>query len=98
MAQPEGARRGVEALGSVNHLVFGHQPGDVTIDGVPVREKGTLVQLYDGLVFLIDVGMSKGIGEKGTGYSKGFLLRVHKTGTEATVIDHDGKTKTIWKK
>ncbi len=88
----------VKALGGVNHLVFGHQPGEVKIDGVTVREKGRLTSLYDGLVFMIDVGMSTGIGGEGKGDSQGYLLRVHKKGTEGTVIDHHGHETTIWTK
>ena len=89
----------VGALGGINHLVFGHQPGDVTFADGTTREHGTLIQKFDGLVFLIDVGMSKGIGDKKPtdGYSKGFLLRVHTGNTEATLIDHTGKETTIWK-
>lgn len=83
----------VGKLGGVNHLVFGHQPGEVTMDGKKIRHKGKLTQLYDGLVFMIDVGMSAKIND-----SQGSLLRVHGGGKEATVIHHDGKTERIWTK
>ena len=82
----------VRALG-VNHLVFGHQPGAVTFADGTTRAQGTLVQKFGGLVFLIDAGMSKGVG-----YSQGYLLKVHKGGTEGTVIDHTGKETPIWTK
>jgi hypothetical protein len=83
----------IKDLGGIHHLVFGHQPGDVKIDGKKVRDKGKLTSLFDGLVFMIDVGMSEAIND-----SEGSLLRVHKKGTEGTVIDHEGKTRTIWTK
>jgi len=43
-------------------------------------------------VFLIDVGMSRGIDEDGDGYSHGALLRIRRTGQEesATALYPDG--------
>jgi hypothetical protein len=83
-------RRYVEALG-VKHLVIGHQPGNVTFaDGS--RTKGTLVQKYNGLIFLIDVGMSEAIN-----YSQGALLHIR--GGEkprAVVIYPDKDPVTLW--
>src|SRR5262249_12257142 len=61
-------RRYVEALG-VKHLVIGHQPGNVRFADGSRRKKGTAVQKFDGLIFLIDVGMSEAID-----YSRGALL------------------------
>jgi hypothetical protein len=63
-------RRYVEALG-VKHLVIGHQPGNVTFADGSRRTEGTLVQKFNGLIFLIDVGMSEAID-----YSRGALLHI----------------------
>lgn len=65
----------VTALGTqshpVRHLVIGHQPGKVTFNGDQPRDKGVMVSRYLGLIFLIDCGMSSGVG-----YSTGALLRI----------------------
>ena len=92
-AQDQAALAGVVKALGVNHLVFGHQPGKFTFSDGTTREKGTLTQKFGGLVFMIDVGMSSGIDD-----SKGSLMRIHKGGTVATVIDHNGKESTIWTK
>lgn len=85
-------RRYVEALG-VHHLVFGHQPGNVSFADGSSRVKGTCVQKFNGLVFLIDVGMSEAIG-----YSKGALLQI-RAGTKPSVVVHypDRGPETLWK-
>jgi hypothetical protein len=80
----------VKALG-VNHLVFGHQPGKVEfLDGTK-RRKGTLFTKYEGLVFMIDVGMSRGVDD-----SEGAILRIHKQGKAATAILPDGSKTRLW--
>lgn len=65
------------------HLVFGHEPGDVAFADDPQgeRSKGDMVQRYDGRVFLIDVGMSAAVG-----YSDGALLQIVKGPTDRTSI------------
>jgi hypothetical protein len=60
----------VQALG-VKHLVMGHQPGKVTFSDGTGRHKGQMVQKFDGLIFLIDVGMSAAIDD-----SEGALLHI----------------------
>jgi hypothetical protein len=77
-----------DALG-VKHIVFGHQPGTYTFNDGTSRKKGTLFQKFDGLVFLMDMGMSQGVD-----YSTGALLRVDST--SATALDPDGTRKQIW--
>ncbi|MEY2564580.1 MAG: hypothetical protein QOH88_2773 [Verrucomicrobiota bacterium] len=52
-------RRNATALG-VNHIVQGHQPGEVKFNDGVKREEGAVFQRY-GLLFLIDTGMSRGI-------------------------------------
>jgi len=74
---------------SVKHIVFGHQPGTYTFNDGSIREKGTMFQNFHGLVFLIDMGMSKGVG-----YSNGGLLRI--TSANATAMYPDGTTKQLW--
>jgi hypothetical protein len=47
---------------------------------------------WRGVLFLIDVGMSEGVG-----YSEGVVLRIHKiNGQEAIAICADGTQTTIW--
>jgi hypothetical protein len=81
-----------DALG-VQHIVFGHQPGSYVFNDGSERKKGTMFQNFHGLVFLIDMGMSKGVD-----YSKGGLLRIDVTGTQqtATEILPDGTQKQFW--
>ena len=43
------------------HLVIGHQPGSLTAVGGESRNKGQLDSWFDGLVFFIDAGMSRGV-------------------------------------
>jgi hypothetical protein len=84
-------RRYVEALG-VKHLVIGHQPGNVKFADGSTRKKGTAVQKFDGLIFLIDVGMSEAID-----YSRGALLHI-KGGSRprAIVIYPDKTSEQLW--
>jgi hypothetical protein len=86
----EHLRQSVEALGC-RHLVIGHQPGKVKVAGRKVRGKGEVCQLFDGLIFLIDGGMSEAID-----YSQGTLLHIHHGGTRVTALDHDGKHAWKW--
>jgi len=77
-----------DALG-VKHIVFGHQPGTYTFNDGSIREKGTMFQNFHGLVFLIDMGMSRGVD-----YSHGGLLRIN--ATSATEVFADGTQKQLW--
>jgi hypothetical protein len=81
-----------DALG-VKHIVFGHQPGTYTFNDGSKRKKGTLFENFNGLVFLIDMGMSRGVG-----YSTGALLRIDQTaaGETAVAIYADGSQAPIW--
>jgi hypothetical protein len=84
-------RRYVHALGA-SHLVIGHQPESVEFADGDHRKKGEMYQKFDGLVFLIDVGMSHAVDD-----SKGFLLRIHgRDPLRATVIDHEGGHARLW--
>jgi hypothetical protein len=84
-------RRYVEALG-VKHLVIGHQPGNVTFADGSSRAKGALVQKFNGLIFLIDVGMSEAID-----YSCGALLQIHGGEKPRAVVHYPDKAKeTLW--
>jgi len=77
-----------DALG-VKHIVFGHQPGTYTFNDGSIREKGTMFQNFHGLVFLIDMGMSRGVD-----YSHGGLLRID--ALSATELFADGTQKQLW--
>jgi Calcineurin-like phosphoesterase len=81
-----------DALG-VKHIVFGHQPGTYTLNDGATRKKGTMFEHFDGLVFLIDMGMSRGVD-----YSKGALLRIERTasGETATEVLADGSVQKLW--
>jgi len=75
------------ALG-VQHIVEGHQPAKLDFaDGV-VREAGEMFQRY-GLLFLIDTGMSVGVGD-----SHGAALHIR--GDEAVAICPSGQETVIW--
>ncbi len=76
-----------KALG-VKHIVQGHQHNDVQFaDGVS-RNTGEMFQRW-GLLFLIDVGMSEGVGD-----SYGAVLRIKDTG--ASAICADGARTVLW--
>jgi hypothetical protein len=77
-----------DALG-VKHIVFGHQPGSYTFNDGSSRKKGKMFQNFTGLVFLIDMGMSRGVD-----YSQGGLLQI--TASTATEILPDGTQKQLW--
>jgi hypothetical protein len=83
-------RRHVTALG-VKHLVFGHQPGHIEFPDGSIRKKGTMIQKFNGLVFLIDVGMSEAID-----YSSGALLHVATKNNKFSSITPDGSRSVLW--
>jgi hypothetical protein len=84
-------RRYAKSLGA-SHLVIGHQPESVHFADGTKRGGGEIFQKYDGLIFLIDVGMSSEINR-----SKGAILRIHGgANRRATVIDHDGNHVRLW--
>jgi Calcineurin-like phosphoesterase len=86
-------RQVVTALGA-RHLVIGHQPNKAKFNDGTRRERGAVYEKFDGLIFLIDVGMSSAID-----YSHGVLLRIHRRssgGTVVHVIDHRGEDSKIW--
>jgi hypothetical protein len=90
-AGEERLRRYVRSVGA-SHLVIGHQPEGVEFAGGDHREKGKMFSGFDGLVFLIDVGMSRAIDD-----SKGALLRIHgRNPLRATEVDHKGGTLRLW--
>ena len=81
-----------DALGA-KHIVFGHQPGTYTFNDGSTRKKGTLFDNFNGLVFLMDMGMSRGVD-----YSKGALLRIEGQGAgeTATAVFADGSQEQVW--
>jgi hypothetical protein len=88
----------VTALGGVNHLIQGHQPGNVAFpDGVQ-RNQYDLFQRY-GLLFLIDGGMSQGIsGNKSVGGALHITRSTSQGSTIQTVtaICAGGQTMVLW--
>jgi hypothetical protein len=83
--------RNVAALGA-KHLVVGHQNNKVTFSDGSHRKKGEMHEHFDGLLFLIDVGMSRAIDR-----SQGALLRIRRGDkVKVTVIDHDGAETKLW--
>jgi len=81
----------VAALG-VKHLVQGHQHQKIVFEDGQQRSVGQMFQ-WRGLLFLIDVGMSEGVGD-----SHGAVLHIrHSNGEDASVIDADGKETSLWK-
>jgi hypothetical protein len=84
-------RRHVTALGA-KHLVIGHQPGKVQFSDGGQRKKGTLYQKFDGLIFLIDVGMSQAID-----YSHGAVLHIQGGDSpRATAVYPTGTREQVW--
>ena len=88
----------VTALG-INHLVQGHQPGKVEFpDGVK-RKDYDMFQRY-GLLFLIDSGMSQGVGgTKSIGGALHITRSTNQAGAiiqTATVICAGGETMVFW--
>lgn len=81
-ASQDRLKKYVTALGTdahrVQHLVIGHQPGNVNFNGEPMREKGDMVTRCLGYIFLIDCGMSYKIDK-----SKGALLRIEDGGAHS---------------
>jgi hypothetical protein len=84
-------RHHMSALGA-SHLVIGHQPGEVQFADGRQRRQGEMYEAYNGLLFLIDVGMSSAID-----HSKGAVLRIHgRDPVRATAIDDNGATTRLW--
>jgi hypothetical protein len=81
----------VNALG-VHHVVQGHQHQRIVFEDGQQRSTGQMFQ-WRGLLFLIDVGMSEGVGD-----SHGAVLHIrHRNGEEASAIDADGAETSLWK-
>jgi hypothetical protein len=96
--ESEGTGTGEEHLRAViaplgcQHLVTGHQPKGATLSGRLTRAPGELYSAFDGLLFLIDTGMSRGIG-----LSKGALLWIQTAQNAAVGLSADGKAKELWR-
>jgi hypothetical protein len=85
--------RTVTALGA-KHLVFGHQPGRIAFPDGTERAQGEMYCKYDGLVFLIDTGMSRGVQD-----GRGAVLRIEsqEKSLRADAIYIDGSSKLLWR-
>lgn len=83
-------RSHIEALG-VHHLVFGHQPGKIKFPDGTQRPAGAMYQKFDGLVFLIDTGMSRGVAS-----GRGALLKISNGSVHGVAAVYaDGTTETL---
>lgn len=72
----------------VAHIVEGHQPSKVVFADRQIRMAGEMFQRY-GLLFLIDTGMSVGVGD-----SHGAVLHIR--GKEAVAVCPSGQETVIW--
>jgi arylsulfatase A-like enzyme len=89
-ADPDQAlRKNLQSLG-VRHLVFGHQPGKIDFADGAERARDEMFQKFNGEVFLIDVGMSRGVDS-----TPAAILRIH-ADAEATSLYADGHTRQLW--
>jgi hypothetical protein len=88
-------RSQIEKLGA-HHLVFGHQPGKMKFSDGTVREPDAIMQKYDGLVFFIDCGLSRGVDAGRAG-----MLRIEsKSKSNETTVEVeyiDGSSETLLK-
>ncbi len=83
-------KRYVAALGC-KHLAVGHQPGKVSFGGGIVRKPGEAFA-YEGVLFLLDVGMSRGVQD-----SRGAVLKIeHGAKERASTIDEAGQQRLLW--
>ena len=91
--QREQLRGYADALG-IEHFVMGHQPGKAHFSDDSKRQAGEMVQKFDGLIFLIDVGMSRAIDK-----SKGAVLKITRSGNgqAASMIEPDGSSHRLWR-
>jgi hypothetical protein len=72
-------------------MAQGHEPGKIVFADGTQRNSGEIFQRY-GLLFLVDTGMSKGVGK-----SQGAILHIKGNGgQEAIAICADGTKTTIW--
>jgi hypothetical protein len=82
----------VHALG-VKHLVIGHAPGKIVFADKTVRNQGDLVSHFNGLIFMIDTGMSRAVA-----YSPGAVLHIQSGfgAVKAYRIRASGNIEQIW--
>jgi hypothetical protein len=72
----------------VEHIVQGHQHNTIKFDDGVERHAGEMFQHW-GLLFLIDVGMSRDVGD-----SQGAVLKI--THTRAAAVCPDGSETLLW--
>jgi hypothetical protein len=84
---------GIEALGA-KHLVMGHQPGKIDFPNGTSRAAGQMFTEFDGLIFFIDTGMSRGVDG-----GRGAVLHVQQIDDagklKVTAVYADGKTESM---
>ncbi len=82
----------VAALG-VKHLVFGHQPVEVAFADKTHRKADEIFTKFDGLIFMIDTGMSRGVDN-----TSGAILKIHQENGASSVvtINSAGKSQPLW--
>ena len=76
----------------VGHLVIGHQPQQIKFPDGSVREAGRIFTEFDGLVYLTDTGMSRGVAG-----GRGGLLHIYGDPAPPTVeaVYMDGKIEPV---
>ncbi len=80
----------IAALGC-KHLAVGHQPGNVSFGGGIERKAGEPFA-YDGILFLMDVGMSRGVQD-----SRGIILKIqHGVKGHVSAVDDAGNERLLW--
>jgi hypothetical protein len=86
-------RKYLVALGC-EHLVIGHQPSNVNFGGGITRKAGQPFA-YKGVLFLIDVGMSRGVQD-----SPAILLKIHPASAggkeQAGIVNTTGRESVLW--
>ena len=92
-ADSEARLRGYAAALGARHVVMGHQPGKAAFSDGTKRKAGQMMQKFDGLIFFIDVGMSKAINK-----SKGAALKIERQGDHesATAIHVGEPPEPLW--
>ena len=83
----------VEPLGC-KHLVVAHQPGQIIFADGSQRDAGKMLTKFNGLIFLIDTGMSRGVN-----IGDAALLKIHSDDRDhvaATAVFTSNKPELLW--
>lgn len=81
---------GFATAAAAHHIVQGHQHGEARFADGARRQPGEMFQ-WRGLLFLIDTGMSREIGD-----SAGAILHIRPAAGQASAVCADGHETVIW--